>query len=173
MASEPPATFGDRLRGFRTAAGLTQESLAERAGLSARGISDLERDRRASPYYDTVQRLADALELTAEDHAILLAAARPRDRVDVPVATTDPWGNFPVPLTSLIGRADDRRAVCQLLDQPDVRLVTLTGPGGSGHCATRSPGVTTSSLLRDSGCCAGLPSSSAAGRWNTLRRCAG
>ncbi len=37
------ATFGELLRRSRVATGLTQEELAERAGLSARGISDLER----------------------------------------------------------------------------------------------------------------------------------
>jgi len=35
--------FGDVLRQHRVAAGLTQEDLAERAGLSLRGVSDLER----------------------------------------------------------------------------------------------------------------------------------
>ena len=39
--------FGDLLRRYRTAAGLTQEELAERAGLSTRGISDLERGARS------------------------------------------------------------------------------------------------------------------------------
>jgi DNA-binding XRE family transcriptional regulator len=40
---EPEAPFGVRLRRLREAAGLTQEELAARAGLSAKGISDLER----------------------------------------------------------------------------------------------------------------------------------
>src|SRR3954454_11800262 len=61
MATEPPTTFGDWLRRYRLAAGLTQELLAERAGLSVRGISDLERGRRSSPYYGTVRMIADAL----------------------------------------------------------------------------------------------------------------
>jgi transcriptional regulator with XRE-family HTH domain len=38
--------FGALLRRYREEAGLTQEALAERAGLSARGISDLERGIR-------------------------------------------------------------------------------------------------------------------------------
>ncbi|MGI8855429.1 MAG: ATP-binding protein [Thermomicrobiales bacterium] len=132
MATDPPVTFGDRLKRFRMAAGLTQESLGAQAGLSARGISDLERGTRARPYYDTIHRLADALALTTEDRAILLAAARPRDRADVPAAKINSPSNLPFPLTSLIGRTDDRRAVCQMLDRPAIRLVTLTGPGGVG-----------------------------------------
>jgi transcriptional regulator with XRE-family HTH domain len=38
-------TFGDLLRRYRLAAGLTQEELAEQAHLSPRAISDLERGR--------------------------------------------------------------------------------------------------------------------------------
>ncbi|MGH3146314.1 MAG: helix-turn-helix domain-containing protein, partial [Rubrobacter sp.] len=45
--------FGTRLRRLRKAAGLTQEELADRAGLTARGISDLERGARKRPYPHT------------------------------------------------------------------------------------------------------------------------
>src|SRR5690349_8123693 len=40
--------------------------------------------------------------------------------------------NLPEQLTPLIGRAQEIQAVCSLLRQPAVRLVTLTGPGGVG-----------------------------------------
>src|SRR5258706_2926289 len=40
--------------------------------------------------------------------------------------------NLPGQLTPLIGRAQEIQAVCSLLRQPAVRLVTLTGPGGVG-----------------------------------------
>jgi predicted ATPase/DNA-binding CsgD family transcriptional regulator len=40
--------------------------------------------------------------------------------------------NLPVSLTSLIGREQEIDALCQLLHQPDVRLVTITGLGGVG-----------------------------------------
>src|SRR3954447_7739596 len=68
--------FGDLLRRARVAAGLTQEELAERAGLSARGISDLERGARGLPRKDTLQLLLQALDLSSAERAALVAAAR-------------------------------------------------------------------------------------------------
>src|SRR4051794_24032536 len=50
--SETP-TFGELLRRHRRARELTQEALAERAGVSARAVSDLERGARAHPYRET------------------------------------------------------------------------------------------------------------------------
>ena len=52
--------FGDLLRRCRLAAGLTQEELAERAQVSPRAISDLERGLRNRPWRDTVQLLTTA-----------------------------------------------------------------------------------------------------------------
>jgi transcriptional regulator with XRE-family HTH domain len=70
-------TFAALLKRQRLAAGLTQEALAERAGLSARAVSDLERDPERSPRLATVTLLADALGAGPEQRAELLAAARP------------------------------------------------------------------------------------------------
>jgi len=49
LAENGPGSFGALLQWYRTAAGLTQEELAERAGLSRRGVSDLERGSRRAP----------------------------------------------------------------------------------------------------------------------------
>src|SRR5215475_14317391 len=68
--------FGAVLQQYRMAAGVSQEELAERAGLSRRGISDLERGARRTPRLATVRRLAEALELDPAGRATLMAAAR-------------------------------------------------------------------------------------------------
>src|SRR6266545_7951859 len=57
------ASFGELLRTYRQAAGLTQQALAEQAGLSWRGIQDLERGARSIPHATTITRLAEALRL--------------------------------------------------------------------------------------------------------------
>ena len=59
MSRRRDAPFGAHLRQVREAAGLTQEELAARAGLSANGISDLERGARRRPYPHTVRALAE------------------------------------------------------------------------------------------------------------------
>jgi tetratricopeptide (TPR) repeat protein/transcriptional regulator with XRE-family HTH domain len=74
----PPVEFAGELRRLRAGAGLTQEELARRAGLSSRAISDLERGRVRHPQKDTVRLLADALRLTGQPRAEFEAAARGR-----------------------------------------------------------------------------------------------
>src|SRR5262245_14761155 len=137
MASTPGPTFGELLRRHRLAAGLTQEQLAERASLSVRGISDLERGRRLRARSDTIALLAKALGL-AKDEAARLSATVWAD-VDVPpaeeaVGTPTPPNrarhNLPASLTSFVGRAIEVVALQERLRT--ARLVTLTGPGGSG-----------------------------------------
>ena len=76
--STAEATFGDLLRRHRQAAGLTQEELAARTGLSVRGLSDLERGARAVPRKDTLRLLVEALGLAGAERAALVAAANRR-----------------------------------------------------------------------------------------------
>src|SRR5881227_1170280 len=71
------SNFGALLKHYRLAAGLSQEALAARASLSARTISDLERGVHGTPHPDTLELLSSALSLSSQQHALLLAAARP------------------------------------------------------------------------------------------------
>jgi predicted ATPase/class 3 adenylate cyclase len=76
MAEMVTPHFGDLLRHHRQIAGLTQAELAERAGLSVRGINDLERGVRQAPRKDTVALLAAALGLSDAERAAFAAAGR-------------------------------------------------------------------------------------------------
>src|SRR5947208_14649018 len=71
-------TFAALLKRYRVAAGLTQEELADRAGLSVRGISNLERGVRRLPQHATIGLLAEALHLTGPGRATFEASARVR-----------------------------------------------------------------------------------------------
>jgi predicted ATPase/DNA-binding XRE family transcriptional regulator len=131
------APFGEQLRQLREAAGLTQEGLAEAAGLSVSAIAVLERGERRKPYPNTVRALVDALRLSGEARTALLASVPARSATALPAAT--PVTALPrplassldVPRTSLVGRESDLARVGRLL-QAGARLVTLTGPGGVG-----------------------------------------
>jgi transcriptional regulator with XRE-family HTH domain len=72
------AGFGALVRRYRLAAGLTQESLADRARLSARAISSYERGIRRAPYPDSLRQLVWALSLSGEEQTAFEAAAEGR-----------------------------------------------------------------------------------------------
>jgi predicted ATPase len=73
------------------------------------------------------QRYASTRDLARD-----LAAVRDR-LADAPVSHSEPRpSNLPVPRTAFIGREPEAAALCQLLARNDVRLLTLTGPGGIG-----------------------------------------
>src|SRR6185503_4435277 len=118
MAGANAPDFGAQLRRLRLAAHLSQEQLAEQAGLSRRGIQDLERGARRLPHPSTVQRLARALG--AEPTELV----RGRGRVVLGPS------NLPAPLTSFVGRERETTSLRQRVQS--TRLVTLTGPGGIG-----------------------------------------
>ena len=112
------------LKRLRLRAGLSQEALAEKAGVSVATIGALEEGQRRRPYPNTLRALADSLDLSAADRATLLAA---RDDGSVPHEPV-----LPVPLTALVGREAEVKEVAALLRSATTRLVTLVGPGGVG-----------------------------------------
>jgi predicted ATPase/transcriptional regulator with XRE-family HTH domain len=125
--------FGDLLRGYRNAAGFSQERLAEKAGISAESVSALERGTRRAPYRETLALLASALDLDDERRSALEAAAeRGRARSSRPALADAglPVRHLPKPATPFIGRFGDVETIVRLLERS--RLVTLTGSGGVG-----------------------------------------
>ncbi len=127
------SSFGALLRRYREAAGVTQEELAARAGLSVRGISDLERGLRQTPRRATVEMLADALNLPPRKRALLASAARPAAETASQVEGHPAMlRNLPAQPTPLLGREREVAMAVDLLGRGGVRLLTLTGPGGVG-----------------------------------------
>jgi predicted ATPase/transcriptional regulator with XRE-family HTH domain len=130
--------FAERLRSLREAAGLTQEELAFRAGLSPSAVGVLERGARKRPYPHTVRALAEALGLDEEGRTSLLAAVPKRGEVgagsssagEPPQPVRSPA--LPNPTTTLVGRELELEEVAALLARPGARLLTLTGTGGVG-----------------------------------------
>ena len=131
VAQKPPVPFGTRLRQLREAAGLTQEELALRSGVSAKAISTLERGERKRPYPHTIRSLADALDLSENERAALFVAVPKRGSVDAPVGPAlATESNLPIPSTSLLGRKRELAEIKTFLQE--ARLLTLTGTGGVG-----------------------------------------
>lgn len=114
--------FGEELRRLRRRAGLSQESLAQRAGVSPEAVSLLERGRR-SPRMTTLRLLADGLGLTEADRTALFSTAT----MTPPAAPVLPDITDP-----LVGRNDEVWAVTDLMEHTGTRLVTLLGPSGVG-----------------------------------------
>ena len=81
MAEQPGLGFAGLLRQLRAEARLTQEELAEAAGLSPRSVSDLERGIHPTARKDTAALLAGALGLAEPVRTLFVAAARGRTPV--------------------------------------------------------------------------------------------
>ncbi|WP_329385936.1 helix-turn-helix domain-containing protein [Streptomyces sp. NBC_01351] len=136
--------FGGLLRGARERVGLTQEVLAERSGLSARAIGNLERGR-AKPRADSLRRIVQALGGAQRDGAALVAAAG----LPVPAAVAEIQQVEPVEEPAGPRRLNDTEALVlfELLGgvdteswDPDVRATLLRACSGS-PAAVRLAGV--------------------------------
>ncbi len=142
-----PSEVGVLLKRYRRAASLSQEALAERAALSARVVSDIERGGIQAPQHDTVTRLADALTLPEPERAAFARAVprRPGPRAPLdperPALATGPHGapaprslahpttGLPTSLTPLVGREREVEAVTDLLLRVPHRVILRRGAG--------------------------------------------
>ena len=119
-------------RRHRLEAGLTQQLLAEQAGLSVHGVQKLERGA-THPYSDTLHRLLKVLQLAPADLARFQTAARPRPRRRAPrPAVPAAASTLPIQANPFVGRQAELARIAQLLARPVSRLITLVGPGGIG-----------------------------------------
>jgi transcriptional regulator with XRE-family HTH domain/tetratricopeptide (TPR) repeat protein len=147
------AAFGAWLRSCRQSAGLSQEVLAERAGLSVRALRNLERGRTGGPHAGSLHRLADALALDGQARADFIAAAGRRQaratairRTPVELALQPGQRpivprQLPAAVACFTGRDAELAALTGLLDaQLGVRAPTLVisavaGTAGVGKTA--------------------------------------
>jgi len=175
MLSETSAgnSLGAALRQARQSAGLTQEELAARTGLSVRAIGDLERGRTARPHSRSVHLIAQALglpesaynQLTAllrQQAAALPGPARPSGLAARTQASGEAGGpvdrlvpaQLPTGLADFTGRAEQVACLQQILtgDTPAggpgaVTVAVVAGAGGTGKSALA---VHVAHLIQDS-----------------------
>jgi transcriptional regulator with XRE-family HTH domain len=137
MAEQPALGFAGLLRQLRAEAGLTQEELAEAAGLSPRSVSDLERGINRTARKDTAVLLGGALGLAEPVRALFVAAARglaPAAEVLGAARGARPrvW-NIPARNPGFTGRDDLLAEVREQLVAGDKAVVqALHGMGGVG-----------------------------------------
>ncbi|MEU8637217.1 helix-turn-helix domain-containing protein [Amycolatopsis sp. NPDC048633] len=126
-------SFGTRLRRLRRAAELTQEALAEKSGLSGQAVGALERGDRRYPQRATLDRLADALGLAADERAeFAAAAARPGSPARADVVPRE----LPGGIATFTGRDVELDRVLGLFGEPRQGVVVaIAGMAGVGKTA--------------------------------------
>jgi predicted ATPase/transcriptional regulator with XRE-family HTH domain len=141
--TEIPAFFGDWLKQRRKTLDLTQKELSERAGCSVFAVRKIEAGERR-PSKQLAEWLAKALEIPPEIQQIFIRTARGElnlDRLPLPSLISEPVSGessshfssqFPAYFTPLVGREAELSALARIFNDPQCRLLTLTGLGGIG-----------------------------------------
>ena len=130
MDVDSDLTLGERIRRLRRGAGLSQEELAARAGISLCSVGDLERGGPHAPRRETLRLLAEALGVFGAERGRLLAP--PRALPPPATARSAVPQNSPAPPNPLIGRAAEVAPVRAGMRRRGARLITLTWPAGFG-----------------------------------------
>lgn len=131
--------FGDIVRGHRRRLGLSQDELADRSGVSVRGIRKVESGEITAPRPITVRLLADAFGLTSADRDRFCAAAHSQ-QADPPRHAWTPPAQLPADVTGFVGRVEALSQLDALLDgatRPATAVVitAITGMAGVGKTA--------------------------------------
>jgi tetratricopeptide (TPR) repeat protein/transcriptional regulator with XRE-family HTH domain len=126
--------LGPVLRGFRKAAGFSQERLAAAAGVSVEAIKTLETGRRRRPRPATLELLGDGLALTDSQRAELVAAGSRTE------TRTKELRQLPDDLQDFSGRekqvAELERVFAAQEQRPGVVVTSaIAGMGGIGKTA--------------------------------------
>lgn len=149
MVDAEASPFRVVLRRYRIAAGLSQQELAERAGLSLRAISDLERGVKTRPRPYTARQIADALQLPAVERVAFLetasgVVAQPASHDGVGIQPTEARGSphlvsgaflGSLPTGALVARDDELAHMLASIDavlRGEGRLIMLAGEPGVG-----------------------------------------
>ena len=128
MEGRDATGFASELRRLRADRALTQEELAERAGITVKAVGALERGERSRPYPHTVRALVEALGLDDDERAALVATVPARAGSLAPSVAAYAG---PGRASELFGREADLERLRDLT-RTGHRLVTVTGPGGVG-----------------------------------------
>src|SRR6266508_4300016 len=89
--------------------------------------------KQAEERYGSCREVIDAARAALGGAEPVSATDRaPSASAPAAVQAAEPESSLPVPATPLVGREEELEAVCELLRRPEVRIVTLMGPGGTG-----------------------------------------
>lgn len=137
--------FGRSVAAHRRKAGLTQDELAARTGVSVRGIRDLEAGRVARPRPSTVRLLADAFRLAGGERERFLRDAAPAPALVPALAAAPRRGprQLPLDIADFSGRHGELSRLDEVVGSSGGRAATvvLSAVAGMAGVGKPNPGI--------------------------------